>query len=213
MQSSGDAGASINMNMNDLQNQIKTLKHPEVIFFHLLFRTLAIITYLLCNFFSDNFVLNFIIIVLFLSLDFWMCKNVSGRLLVGLRWWNYVRADGTSRWVYEKRKDDRPVDTFESNIFWISLYVTPVIWLLFLITALAGLKITWIMIVFIALGFNLANLVGYNNCKNDAKDRVTGMLPSIVGSGLFTKGMTMFSSLSQSNSNRGQYGGVATSNI
>ena len=27
-----------------------------------------------------------------------------GRLLVGLRWWNYVDDDGKSHWVYEARK-------------------------------------------------------------------------------------------------------------
>lgn len=31
-------------------------------------------------------------------------KNVSGRLLVGLRWWNQVDEDGKSRWVFESRK-------------------------------------------------------------------------------------------------------------
>ena len=27
-----------------------------------------------------------------------------GRLLVGLRWWNYVDEDGKSHWIYEARK-------------------------------------------------------------------------------------------------------------
>ena len=29
---------------------------------------------------------------------------IVGRLLVGLRWWNYVDDDGKSHWVYEARK-------------------------------------------------------------------------------------------------------------
>lgn len=28
---------------------------------------------------------------------------IKGRLLVGLRWWNYVDDDGVSHWVYESR--------------------------------------------------------------------------------------------------------------
>ena len=28
---------------------------------------------------------------------------IVGRLLVGLRWWNYVDDDGVSHWVYESR--------------------------------------------------------------------------------------------------------------
>ena len=48
-----------NINMDTIQDQINSLKHPKVVLFHLLFRSLAIVTYLLCSFFSDNFVLNF----------------------------------------------------------------------------------------------------------------------------------------------------------
>lgn len=34
-------------------------------------------------------------------------QNVSGRLLVGLRWWNQVDEDGKSHWVFESRKVSR----------------------------------------------------------------------------------------------------------
>lgn len=66
-------------------------RNPKATFFHLCFRTLAVVSYILCELLSSNFVLNFIIIVLLLSFDFWTVKNISGRLLVGLRWWNHVR--------------------------------------------------------------------------------------------------------------------------
>jgi hypothetical protein len=75
-----------------------------VVFFHLFFRTGALVSYLFCTLFSDSFVLNFVIIVLLLALDFWTVKNVSGRLLVGLRWWNHVDANGSSKWVFESAK-------------------------------------------------------------------------------------------------------------
>jgi hypothetical protein len=41
--------------------------------------------YLLCNWFSDNFIGNFVAITLLLSLDFWTVKNITGRIMVGLR--------------------------------------------------------------------------------------------------------------------------------
>ena len=72
--------------------------------FHLLFRVAAIIAYLLCGWLSDSFITNFVVIVLLLSFDFWTVKNVTGRLLVGLRWWNYVDEDGNSHWVFESKK-------------------------------------------------------------------------------------------------------------
>ena len=42
--------------------------------------------------------------MLLLAADFWTVKNITGRLLVGLRWWNKVNEDGTSEWVFESRK-------------------------------------------------------------------------------------------------------------
>lgn len=72
--------------------------------FHLAFRILAIIVYLLCGWLSNSFVASFVAIVVLLSIDFWIVKNISGRLLVGLRWWNYVDEDGESHWVFESHK-------------------------------------------------------------------------------------------------------------
>lgn len=83
---------------------IKKLSHPYVTFFHLVFRLLAIITYLLCGWFSDSFITSFVFVVLLLSADFWTVKNITGRLLVGLRWWNYVDDEGISHWVFESKK-------------------------------------------------------------------------------------------------------------
>ena len=43
------------------------------------------------------------VVVVLLALDFWTVRNVSGRVLVGLRFWNQVDEDGTSFWVFEHR--------------------------------------------------------------------------------------------------------------
>lgn len=59
---------------------------------------------MLCGWFSDSFITSFVCVVLLLSADFWTVKNITGRLLVGLRWWNYVDDEGVSHWVYEARK-------------------------------------------------------------------------------------------------------------
>jgi len=59
---------------------------------------------MLCGWFSDSFITSFVCVVLLLSADFWTVKNITGRLLVGLRWWNYVDDDGKSHWVYEAKK-------------------------------------------------------------------------------------------------------------
>ena len=37
-------------------------------------------------------------------MDFWTVKNITGRLLVGLRWWNHIDENGQSKWIFENRK-------------------------------------------------------------------------------------------------------------
>lgn len=89
-------------------------RNPLVTAFHLLFRVSAILAYLLCGLLSDSFITNFVVIVLLLSFDFWTVKNVTGRLLVGLRWWNYIDEDGNSHWMFESKK------VWNKNIFHVS---------------------------------------------------------------------------------------------
>jgi hypothetical protein len=47
--------------------------------------------YLFSSLISSSFVFSFVMVTLLLAFDFWTVKNVTGRLLVGLRWWNEVR--------------------------------------------------------------------------------------------------------------------------
>lgn len=44
-----------------------------------------------------------VVVVVLLSLDFWNTRNVAGRTLVGLRYWNEVDEEGESAWVFESR--------------------------------------------------------------------------------------------------------------
>jgi hypothetical protein len=59
--------------------------------FHLLFKTLALVVYIFSGIFTSNFIFVAVVTILLLAFDFWTVKNVTGRLLVGLRWWNYVK--------------------------------------------------------------------------------------------------------------------------
>ena len=51
------------------------------------FKAAAIVFYLLIGNFISN-ISTFIIVIILSSLDFWVVKNITGRLLVGLRWWS-----------------------------------------------------------------------------------------------------------------------------
>lgn len=162
-------------------------KHPGVCFAHLFFRSSALITYLLCGILGVGFVTSFIIIILLLSADFWCVKNVTGRLLVGLRWINRIKEDGTSVWEYESRKDpSRAATAFESRLFWISLIVFPLIWVFLLFSTIFGLKLQWLAVVLVALVLNGANLFGYVRCKFSSGKEMGSAASKYFGGKIFS---------------------------
>ncbi|KAF7989636.1 hypothetical protein HCN44_008310 [Aphidius gifuensis] len=140
------------------------LKHPHVTIFHLAFKTAALLIYLLANVLSMSFISSFVIIVLLLSLDFWTVKNITGRMMVGLRWWNYVDDNGVSHWVYESRKLNK-VHPSESRIFWLALILSPTLWCFFFFFSLLGFNAKWLVLLAIAIVLSGSNLYGYLKCK------------------------------------------------
>uniref|UniRef100_A0A3Q3KU37 Golgi apparatus membrane protein TVP23 homolog n=1 Tax=Labrus bergylta TaxID=56723 RepID=A0A3Q3KU37_9LABR len=139
------------------------IRHPLASFFHLFFRVIAIVTYLFCDLISENFASCFVLIITLLSFDFWSVKNVTGRLLVGLRWWNQIDEDGKSLWVFEAKKV-RFCHQYEARIFWLGLIICPLIWTFFFFTSLFSLKIKWLF------SLQVANLYGYLRCKAVGED-------------------------------------------
>lgn len=72
-----------------------------------------------------------VVVVVLLSLDFWNTRNVAGRTLVGLRYWNEVDEEGESSWVFESRdvsvitcrakltlKPSHPANPVDAKMFW-----------------------------------------------------------------------------------------------
>lgn len=76
-------------------------KHPSAVILHLLFKSAALLMYMFGSWFTTSFIFTFVICIILLAFDFWVVKNISGRLLVGLRWWSYVREDGSNDWIFE----------------------------------------------------------------------------------------------------------------
>ncbi|XP_064810202.1 Golgi apparatus membrane protein TVP23 homolog A-like isoform X1 [Oncorhynchus masou masou] len=153
------------------------IRHPLASFLHLFFRVAAIVTYLLCDWFTKSFTSCFIMIITLLSCDFWSVKNVTGRLLVGLRWWNQIDEDGRSLWVFEDSKSSPQAGgtEVEARIFWSGLIICPLIWTwCFFFTTLFCLNADWLVLVVASISLQGANLYGYLRCKN----RRTGSPPT-----------------------------------
>jgi len=102
----------------------KAYGHPLTAFFHVFFKGAAVAWFILCTWMVTSFVVNFVICILLLALDFWTVKNISGRLLVGLRWWNEVAEDGSSTWQYESLEEgQRSINKADKGVFWMATYV------------------------------------------------------------------------------------------
>ncbi|XP_004604400.2 Golgi apparatus membrane protein TVP23 homolog A [Sorex araneus] len=160
------------------------IRHPLAAFFHLFFRVSATVTYVGCDWLSRSFVGCFVTVLLLLSLDFWSVKNVTGRVLVGLRWWNQIDEDGKSHWVFEARKasphHSAPTEA-EVRVFWLGLVICPLIWVVFFFSTLFSLRLKWLALVIAGISLQAANLYGYVLCKlGDDSDvgRVTAALLS-----------------------------------
>lgn len=132
-------------------------------------QTLALFVYVFGGWFTSNFIFLFVICMLLLACDFWTVKNVSGRLLVGLRWWSYVRDDGSNEWIFESLEDTAELSPFDSRIFWGALYAAPVCWTLLFIIGLLRLQIQYLPVVGSAVLMSGANIIGYVKCSNNAK--------------------------------------------
>ncbi|EQC27098.1 hypothetical protein SDRG_15106 [Saprolegnia diclina VS20] len=157
---------------------VRQAKHPVAAVFHVLFKALALLAYLFGGIFSNSFVFVFVICILLLAFDFWTVKNVSGRLLVGLRWWNRVNEDGTSEWIFESHEDMTELDPLDAKVFWTGLYGAPGVWVLFLLIAVLKFNLEWALIAIVALMLSAANIVGYTKCSKDAKNKMKSMMAS-----------------------------------
>lgn len=72
--------------------------------------------------FSSSYVNLFICCVLLLAFDFWTVKNVTGRLMVGLRWNSVVEEDGRTTWKFEAQEEGLRSTSLDVAVFWVGLF-------------------------------------------------------------------------------------------
>lgn len=174
----------------------KAFQHPVVCLCHVGFRTCALLVYLFGGMFSSSFIGVFVSVVLLLSIDFWTVKNITGRILVGLRWWNYINDDGESSWVFESRASQEGADANGTNggagdtrlsptevrFFWITLVTAPFLWMILFLTALFRFRFQWLVLVTIGLALSGSNMLGYLRCRLGSKGGSADGVKSIANS-------------------------------
>ena len=72
----------------------------------------ALAFYILSALFVSSFVIIFVVTVLLAALDFWVVRNVSGCILVGLRWWNEINDLGESVWKFESLDQEISITSY-----------------------------------------------------------------------------------------------------
>lgn len=170
--------------------------HPITLLSFLGFRTSSLFVYLFGLLFTPNFILIFIITILLLAADFYYLKNIAGRRLVGLRWWNEVNTqDGTSHWVFESSDPNvRTINATDSRFFWMALYLQPLLWIALAVVAVVRLEFIWLSLVVIAMVLTITNTLAFSRCdkfsqaNNLASSAVlSGSLARSVASGIVSR--------------------------
>lgn len=155
---------------------ISNSAHPTVAVFHYAFKIGAVLMYIFGGLVSANFVFVCVVCILLLAFDFWTVKNVSGRLMVGLRWWSNVKDDGTNDWRFESVENLEEISPIDRKLFWWGLYLQVLTWGALFIVGLLKFNVQWLVIVVIAMVLGFANIIGYTKCSNDAKQRIRGFM-------------------------------------
>ncbi|KAG9390487.1 Protein of unknown function DUF846, eukaryotic [Carpediemonas membranifera] len=170
---------------------VRKTEHPFVIVFHIIFKLIALLVYVLVDIFetfvpfssklvseSNTFIFTFIAVVIFCATDFWVVKNVSGRILVGMRWWSTLDAKGNQIWRFESFRAygvDKSMNVFEVALFWSVMLVTPMAWAVLFVLSLIRLKLICVLCL-VAIVLGVANLIGYVRCQKDARGVVTSFV-------------------------------------
>lgn len=163
--------------------RLKESSHPIALLFYIFFRLAPIFTYLFGSLIlslvtkNSRFILHFIMLILLVSADFWNLKNISGRLLVGLRWWNEANIkQGSSEfenvWVFESADPNRYINPIDSKVFWLLLYVQPVAWAVLGVMAILKLELLYLILIVISMSLSLTNAVAFTKCDKFGKANV-----------------------------------------
>ena len=157
---------------------LSAASHPIVCLIHIAFKAIPIFCYLFLKLLTGSSVYTFISVILLKTCDFWFVKNVGGRILVGLRWWNGEEEIRRSGWVFESRLYDEEISAVDSYVFWWTLSISTAVWGIFFLLKLLSLSLFWGMLAFICFVLNLTNLYAYYLCRKDHQEKLKRFMNS-----------------------------------
>ena len=61
---------------------------------------------------------------------------------------------------------------WDRRIFWMSLYIAPLVWILFGIASILKFNLHWLLVVVVAILMSMANVLGYLRCEKDQRSQL-----------------------------------------
>lgn len=141
-------------------------------FWHITFKIGSVFCYLFLSLFTDDDIVVFISVLFCIVFDFWVTKNLTGRYLVGLRWWSFINDDNETEWVYESKKYDLVIDKTDYVIFWYGQYMISCFWPIMTVIKLIGLDAFWGQLCVIGSSLNVTNTLAYYKCFKEHQKKV-----------------------------------------
>jgi len=158
---------------------------PFYCMLHVIFKFFAMFSYLFLGLVVTSTLVSFLVTFSSIVFDFWICKNITGRLLVGMRWWNDLEsADGETLWTFESYDCDMNFHTFDTNIFWWGMTFSTVFWFLMMLGKLLTINFLWGMVTMIGLLLNATNLYAYYRCYRFHRDKMNSLTYGVDTSNL-----------------------------
>lgn len=166
---------------------IAASSHPLIALLHIALKIAVVVVYLVFPIFSSSFFIKEIVVVL-AAVDFWIVKNVSGRLLVGLRWWVDFEENGDEKWQFECKVNEGNVNPADDKVFWWTLALFTLVWIILSVVNVISLNITNVVICLFCLAMVGFNLYSYYKCSKAQADNVQ-KLALQYGAGMAAKFM------------------------
>ncbi len=149
-----------------ITNFYKKSSYPLIALITVILKLSSIISYFILSLFISNEALIMIIIILLGSADFWMTKNISGRILVGLRWYNLLKIETNQEiWRFEGKNEIKEANA-DRVTFWTSLYLYNLIWIFLFLWELIRINFVWSFICLILCILAFTNTYGFFRCSS-----------------------------------------------
>ena len=163
-----------------LTDFMKKSSNPSVAFMTVALKGCALFFFLFLNIFTSNQAFVMTVVILFDAMDFWYTKNISGRILVGLRWWNTYNPETQQEvWRFESKNEIKEAN-IDRKTFWISLYGFTGAWLVLFIWECVFFNFIWACLCLISLAFSGINTYGFLRCSQIQHKIIINMLKKVV---------------------------------